>query len=171
MHPESYDRMKFYLDTYLTGRKREELLVLDYGSHDRNGTYRDLIKFPWRYVGADIEPGPNVDVVVLPDGSMPVQSNLYHAVLCGQVLEHVRNPFRVMQEIARVAAPQGWVFAVAPAVWRVHRYPVDTFRYNPDGMIALFEEAGLVPIEAKVYPIDEGKSDCWGIAQKPKQRG
>ena len=62
MHASSYRIMKRLIERIPSGS--EPLSVLDVGSFDVNGTYRDLIPDAWSYVGLDIRPGPNVDVVV-----------------------------------------------------------------------------------------------------------
>jgi hypothetical protein len=57
--------MRWFKDTYLTPYANRQARVLDVGSYDVNGTYKDIINDPaWTYVGADLAAGPNVDVVL-----------------------------------------------------------------------------------------------------------
>jgi 2-polyprenyl-3-methyl-5-hydroxy-6-metoxy-1,4-benzoquinol methylase len=60
-------------------------------------------------------------------------------VISGQCLEHVRNPFRLVAEMARMLKPAGWIFLTAPTSWELHRCPLDYWRILPDGMDALFQ--------------------------------
>jgi len=105
----------------------------------------------WNYLGIDMEPGENVDLV-LADGYdwKEIADNSFDVVLCSQVMEHARYPWRLAQEIARVLRPRGLALLVAPSAGHVHRYPEDCFRYFPDGLPALAATAGLSVIESYV---------------------
>ena len=151
MHTSSYNEMKANLSKYGKG------LVADIGSMSKNGakTYRD---FCTQYIGIDIEKGQNVDIVMIGPYTIPLADNSVDTVISGQCLEHVNNPFKLVAEAARILKPEGHMLITAPFQWREHKYPVDTFRYLPDGMRALMEEAGMTVI--KTYLI---KDDCWGI--------
>jgi SAM-dependent methyltransferase len=101
--------------------------------------------------GLDIEPGPNVDLVVadpydwreVPDASVDV-------VLCSQVFEHTEFVWLTILEIARVLRPSGLAFIVAPGAGPLHRYPVDCWRFYDDGLPALARWAELSMLEARV---------------------
>ena len=58
-------------------------------------------------------------------------------------LEHVREPRRVVEEIARVLKPGGRLLLVVPQEWEVHQAPHDYFRYTRYGLRYLLESAGL----------------------------
>ncbi len=65
MHPSSFDKMAAFRRDYLSGRENEELTILDLGSQDINGSYRELFAAPrWRYIGLDMAAGKNVDLVL-----------------------------------------------------------------------------------------------------------
>jgi SAM-dependent methyltransferase len=53
----------------------------------------------------------------------------------------------VVQEIARVVKKDGLVCIIVPSQGFEHKFPLDCFRYLPDGGKALFEYAGLEVIE------------------------
>jgi hypothetical protein len=63
--------------------------------------------------------------------------------------------------MARVLKPEGWMFITAPFSWHIHRYPIDCWRFVPDGMRVLFEDAGIRCIISYVI-----YSDCWGVGVK-----
>ena len=73
----------------------------------------------------------------------PVPDNQFDIVLSGQVLEHVRKIWLWIKEIARVCKEGGKVITISPLSWSFHEYPVDCWRVYPEGMRALYEEAGL----------------------------
>ena len=65
MHQSSFDKMTAFRRDYLEARRAEPLVILDLGSQDINGCYRPLFALPpWKYVGVDLAPGANVDVVL-----------------------------------------------------------------------------------------------------------
>lgn len=72
-----------------------------------------------------------------------IPDNHYSVVLSGQVLEHVKKPWRWLPELARVTKPDGLVITINPVSWPYHEAPVDCWRAYPEGMKALYEDAGL----------------------------
>lgn len=162
MHESSFLEMGRNLGRYLI--PGEKVAVLDVGSmcvpeSSEPRTYRDLMASGWAYTGCDIGAGPNVDIVMrtperLPDGPWDV-------ILCGQVLEHTLRPWRMVKEMARVLRPGGLVFLTAPTAWPLHPFPVDCWRFLPDGMRVLLGDAGLEVLEAYIV-----QSDCWAIGRK-----
>lgn len=48
-----------------------------------------------------------------------------------------------MKEAARICKKGGKVITIAPVSWTYHEQPVDCWRIYPEGMRALYEEAGL----------------------------
>lgn len=155
MHTSSHNEMKANLSKYGKG------LVADIGSMSRKRDENTYREFAPNYIGIDIEPGLNVDLVMTGPYSIPLADESVDTVISGQCLEHVNNPFKLVLECARILKQGGHMLLTAPFQWREHKYPIDTFRYLPDGMRALMEEAGITVI--KTYLI---KDDCWGIGIK-----
>ncbi len=91
----------------------------------------------------DIVPRDNLTYVAASENSFPVPDNIFDVVLAGQVIEHVRKPWIWIKELARVAKKGGYVIIINPVSWPYHRAPIDCWRIYPDGMRALYEEAGL----------------------------
>ncbi|MDQ6664926.1 MAG: class I SAM-dependent methyltransferase [Acidobacteriota bacterium] len=77
---------------------------------------------------------------------LPFQSNVFQRVECDAVLEHVRNPERVMSEIHRVLTPGGYVHLVTPFCHPYHEYPNDFRRFTIDGLKVL---AGPMEVAAE----------------------
>lgn len=66
-------------------------------------------------VGVDIIPGPAVDIVHDLDAfPWPLPSDTYDRILCKDVLEHLRNIPKVMEEIHRVAINHARVLIQVP---------------------------------------------------------
>jgi ubiquinone/menaquinone biosynthesis C-methylase UbiE len=55
--------------------------------------------------------------------AIPVPDGSFDAVLCTEVLEHVPEPVRVIQEISRILAPGGSAFITAPLCSGLHQQP------------------------------------------------
>lgn len=152
---------------------RNPTKVLDIGSINIKrgngklmGCYKPLIPKGFTYIGVDLTSGENVDVVLENPYLFPFEDNSFGAVITGQCFEHVKNPFKLMKECARILEPGGYFLGVAPYMWNVHRVPVDCWRILSDGWVSLFEESGLITVETYLIKISEGYGDSWGIAKK-----
>jgi len=78
--------------------------------------------------------------------SYPIESDVADIVVAANVMEHVRKPWVWIREVARVCRPGGHVVTINPVSWPYHEYPIDCWRAYPEGMKALYEEAGLTVI-------------------------
>jgi SAM-dependent methyltransferase len=176
MHASSYKKMKAFRQTYLAGREKTPLLIYDLGSQDVNGSYRAIFSEPkWRYLGLDMAPGKNVDVVLRsPYIWREIDSNSADVVVSGQAFEHIQYFWITMLEVARILKPGGICCILAPSSGPEHRYPLDCWRFYPDGMICLACFAQMEKIEVSTQWEDLGYddgSDWWHdtmlICQRP----
>jgi SAM-dependent methyltransferase len=88
------------------------------------------------FVNLDLVPMPGVNVAADAE-LLPFPDSLFTRVECDAVLEHVRDPVRVMDEIKRVLAPGGYAHLVTPFCHPFHEYPKDYRRFTPDGLAVL----------------------------------
>jgi len=139
MHQSSYDIVSNFAKDYVGDND----VVLEIGSCDINGSHKHLFT-NCKYIGMDIEDGPNVDIVVKdPYHWNEIETSSIDIVICASVIEHAKYPWLTFREIQRVLKCNGCFCIVAPAVWEEHKYPVDCYRFYPDGMRALCEWACL----------------------------
>lgn len=166
MHQSSLDKMLSFRKDYLTRKERESLVILDLGSQDVNGSYRNIFQcMTWKYIGIDMAEGPNVDIVLKdPYCWKEIKSSSADVIISGQTLEHVEYFWITILEIARVLKPGGLCCIIAPASGVEHRHPVDCWRFYSDGVRALAKYARLKPLSISTqwddlkYP--DG-SDIW----------
>lgn len=166
MHASSMENMRRCLDMHpLPDRCK----VIDLGAMNVNGSYKQLLAADVDYVGIDLEPGNNVDVVLSDVYHLPFDDNSVDVVLSGQMLEHCAHFWRVFSEIHRVLKPDGLAFLIAPSSGPVHRYPVDCYRFYPDAYQALADWSGLRLVQS--WTDERGPwRDLVGIFQKGGQR-
>jgi hypothetical protein len=152
MHPSSFDKMAAFRRDHLDARRNDRLVIVDLGSNDINGSYRPLFEQPkWRY---------SIDVVI-----------------SGQTFEHTEFFWETMFEIARVLKPHGLCCIIAPSSGPEHRFPIDCWRFYPDGLRAMARYAGLDVLEAGTQWTDlaqyDFESNKWHesmlIARKPPE--
>ena len=128
------------MQTMLKRTPPDARLLLDVGSMNVNGTYRETVEtMGLSYTGLDIEAGPNVDVVTADPYSFPFADNSYDVVISGSTMEHVREVWRWVPELVRVLRPGGLLAIVTHTSWPEHRWPVDCWRVMVDGMALLFD--------------------------------
>ena len=139
--------------------------VLDVGSLDVNGSYKELFKGS-EYIGLDITSGLNVDVVAHDIYHWPFEDDSFDFVLSGSAFEHIEYPWETIKEIARVMRPGAYLAIDAPSYnWAEHEYPIDCWRFFPAGMKALAKWGGLTVVENRTYPHNDSLN-CIMVAQK-----
>lgn len=158
--------MELFRQSYLAAKEIENLSIYDLGSQDVNGSYRPIFDLPqWQYRGIDMAAGKNVDVVLgTPYAWREIASGSADVVISGQAFEHIEYFWITILEIVRVLKPGGLCCVVAPSSGPEHRYPVDCWRFYPDGMRALGVYAQMEVLESMTQWHDEGLtdgSDCW----------
>jgi SAM-dependent methyltransferase len=120
----------------------EGSLGLDLGSRSR--VREDAITL-------DVEAAEGVDVVG--DGhEIPFVDSTFDYVWCNAVLEHVRKPWIVADEIVRVLKPGGVAVIQVPFLENVHGWPDDYYRFTPNGLRTLFEDLDEVAAGVSAGP-------------------
>ena len=102
MHQSSYENMKDFVQTNFPNLALKRILrLLDVGSLDVNGSYRDLFDTEfWSYDGLDMERGKNVDFVPTdPYDWNEIKNNTYDLVISGQALEHIEFRGRLLKTL------------------------------------------------------------------------
>lgn len=171
MHASARQDAAEFAFTHL-GQLPDDSLILDVGSQDINGTLRDLVPLRYRYVGLDIAPGRNVDLVEpIPYKWQSLADNSVDAIMCSQVFEHVQYPWELAKEMLRVLKPGGVCYVCTPHTAQKHKYPIDCSRFWDDGLRGVMEWAGFQVISCYEGPahVEYGTTigDTTCIARKP----
>lgn len=122
----------------LTGR------VLDVGCGDQ--PYRPLLRSAQEYVGADLAPGPTVDVVVKRGAPWPFPDERFDGLLMTQVMEYVDDVSTVVSEMRRVLKPGGTAVVSFPFLYNEHG-PNDVLRLSAHAAGSVF--VGFEPVVVK----------------------
>jgi SAM-dependent methyltransferase len=93
-------------------------------------------------ITVDLVPGPAIDVCASAE-RLPFPDGTFDVVVSQELLEHVRDPFRAMQEMRRVLKEGGVVYCQVPFIIGYHPGPTDFWRFTRQGIRELVERAGL----------------------------
>lgn len=126
----------FYLEKMLPDFEGD---VLEIGSKDYGNTQDFRSLYPDNlYLGLDIEPGGEVDIVHdLETGPL---DQTFDLIICCSVLEHVPRPWVVADHIMQMLNSNGKLYISVPWVQRYHPYPEDYYRFSFPGIKALFPD-------------------------------
>jgi len=128
-------------------RKMAELYFIDGSVHDMGGGYnpiskdlvgnREVIVVDY-FEGADIVD----DLTTL----SKIEDSSVSNIVCADVIEHVKNPWKVIEQFNRVLKNDGVMFLTAPFIWHFHGHELiagdwrsrqDYWRFTPIALEAL----------------------------------
>lgn len=117
-----------------------------------------------KYFGIDIADAEkfdynNSDITPFNGEDIPFENAKFDAVICTEVLEHVQNYQKLINEIYRVMKPGATAIVTIPWSARYHYIPYDFFRYTPSSLKTMFAKFGKGKIKAR-------GSDISNIANK-----
>jgi SAM-dependent methyltransferase len=108
-----------------------------------------------RWRGLDIPSSPEVaerrrtdaEFLTFDGTTIPLPDGSIDAVYCKQVIEHVREPDRLLAEVARVLRPGGLLGGSTSQLEPFHS--LSTSNPTPYGLVLALQRAGLEPIELR----------------------
>ncbi|GEJ59258.1 class I SAM-dependent methyltransferase [Anaeromyxobacter diazotrophicus] len=113
--------------------------VLEIGSRARSGNVQTHHFKDADYVGFDVVPGENVQVVGdAHDLSAYFPAESFDAAFAVSVFEHLAMPWKVVLELNRVLKPGGLVCVFTHPTYPPHDRPWDFWRYAPEAFEVLF---------------------------------
>jgi SAM-dependent methyltransferase len=118
--------------------------VLDAGAGDgRYARHFQLVHYESADFGEVDKPYATDMTYVCDLQEIPVEDQRFNAVLCTQVLEHIRHPSAVLNEFRRILKPGGELWLTVPLFFEEHEQPYDYFRYTQFALQGLLADAGF----------------------------
>lgn len=84
--------------------------------------------------------------------NLPFEDCSAGRVICDQVLEHVREPNKVIKEIERILKPGGYGYISVPFMYPFHASPSDYQRFTHEGLKVLLQDFEIVDIGVRCGP-------------------
>jgi SAM-dependent methyltransferase len=128
------------LDRFIEGHATDRR-TLDIGA--QNGPY--AVHFP-RRVALDIRRGIGVQIVGDAQ-ALGIRDATFDVVLCTEVLEHLPEPQRAIDEMFRVLTPGGQLLLTTRFLFPIHDAPHDYFRFTKYGLRHLLRRFEIVSLE------------------------
>jgi len=135
MHTSAMKYGALFFDNYC--KNRGNIVVVDIGAQDVNGSLRDVAPDGVDYIGVDFVEGKNVDVILEDPYKLPFDDESLDVIVCSSVFEHSQFFWILFLEIMRVLKPSGLLYLNVPSNGYIHRYPVDCWRFYPDAAHSL----------------------------------
>lgn len=160
MHDTAYEIGRGFFETYWSDRFRR---ILDVGAQNVNGTLRDFCPPDAEYVGVDLEPGADVDVVLDELGSFPFEDRSFDLVVSTSCMEHDQMFWLTFAEMGRILRDGGYIYINAPSNGYYHSFPYDNWRFYPDAGLALIGWARKVGLNLSLVEsfTARRKKDVW----------
>ena len=160
MHTNS----KLLFEKYAIDYFKEDSSVLEIGPDKIPSTYKKMVFRTKSWDTLDIYSRDGLTYLEKDNYNFEIQDNQYDIVLSGQVIEHVPYVWYWVKELARIT--NNLLIIIGPISWKYHKAPVDCWRIYPDGMIALYDYAGVNVITSKWESLDRKQSDVITIGRK-----
>ena len=129
--------------------------VLEIGPDAFPSTLQQLLSpAPRAWDTIDLYQDPRLTFVATSENAFPVPGDAYDVVISANVLEHVRRTWLWIKEVGRVCRPGGLVVTITPVSWPYHEAPIDCCRVYPEGLRALYEDAGLEVMVCTVESVE-----------------
>ncbi len=103
----------------------------------------NIADFDLNVVCMNILPSANPHVVAQGEG-LPFAAGAFDAIICSEMLEHVRDPRIVIAEAARVLKPGGRLLIAVPFLYQIHASPYDFGRYTDHFWYGMLAEQDFV---------------------------
>ena len=163
MHLSAIQSFIDFKETYLD-EINHQIKIVEIGSQSINESIKKYLKKNFTYIGADIEKGENVDLVLKDPYKLPFNDNSIDVIISISTFEHTEFFWLTYLEILRVLKPSGLFFLNVPSNSKFHRHSTDNWRFYPDSSLALKKwglKNGYNPEVLEHYTNFETGRDIW----------
>ncbi|MFH0854426.1 MAG: class I SAM-dependent methyltransferase [bacterium] len=98
------------------------------------------------YTGCDYYDHKNMDIKCSADNT-PFEDDSFDTIICFQVLEHVLDPQKVIEESFRILKKGGYMLLSTPWMHPYHGEPDDYYRFSKDALSYLLKKSGYEILE------------------------
>lgn len=123
--------------------------ILEIGPDRFPSTLRSCVRdtsIQWQTM--DMYQCEKLDFTNLQPYEFPIPDESFDLIVSANVAEHVQALWKWMPEVARVCRRGGRVVTINPVSYPYHEAPIDCWRIYPEGMRAVYAEAGLTVVHA-----------------------
>jgi SAM-dependent methyltransferase len=110
----------------------KKVRILDVGCHNKP-YYPFFEGVAKSYIGLDVYPGEKVDIISKAE-KIPFKENTFDVVVCFQVLEHIEDPQKAINEMHRVLKKGGILMLSTHGNMHNHGIPNDYWRWTRYGL-------------------------------------
>ncbi len=147
-----------FLDNEMSKINNPKILIVG-GGEVGNGFNQFNLKYSSNIISFDIYNSINVDFIA-DAHQIPTIDNCFDLVIIQAVLEHVLDPYIVVNEIYRVLKHDAIVYAETPFMQQVHEGPYDFLRFTESGHRYLFRKFSLID---SGFVLGAGSSLLWSL--------
>jgi len=155
-----------FVRTSLKKADIKEKSIIEVGAMDVNGSVRSIVELlnPSGYVGTDVRTGPGVDRICRAENlANRFGHNSFDALICTEVLEHVRDWRKVINNFKRIIKPGGILLITARSRgFPYHGYPFDFWRYEISDIRRVFSDFDICVLKE-----DSRNPGVFLLARKP----
>lgn len=122
-------------------------VVVDIGAG--NAPYKQFIKHE-KYICLDSENRGKFEndfYIIDANKDLPFEEGMADLVILTEVLEHLKEPQKILFEANRILKKDGYLILTTPFAWPLHEAPIDYFRYTKYGLLYLLEKANFTDIK------------------------
>ena len=139
--------------------------VLDIGAG--KSPYEMFFKNASQYIRLDNRDYKGIDIVADITKKIPIKNEDFDSIICIQVLEHVRDPKHVINEIHRILKKDGRCLLTTHMAAPLHGEPYDYYRFTKYALEDLFKDFKHVEVKASGgAALSILQLMVWGVSQK-----
>lgn len=138
-------RLNPFIKKYSTSKKTLDIGCAPGSSYEK--------EFPNR-IKIDILKSPNVDYILDVQNMNQFKDNEFDCIICSEVLEHVKNPKKAINEMYRVLKKNGILILTTRFIFPLHDTPNDYYRFTKYGLIFLLKDFKILELKEEANTLE-----------------